>query len=248
MIANYHTHTRWCRHAQGEIEDYIKEAVAKGLEEIAITDHVPHRPNFDLRRMQWEEFEPFNRELDEMVAKYAHQIRVIKGFECEYYPNAMEDYRRFRDVYGYQVFVLGHHTSCDRSVDNFDAVSREHLRLYRDEVIEGLHTGMFTFLAHPDVILSSYGPTDDFVLEMLGDIFAVCERLDIPVELNANGMRDHRRYPDRKVWEHARNYRLRVLINSDAHYVEHVCDKGVADTEALAKELGIVITPKLLLP
>ena len=33
MIANYHTHTRWCHHAQGEIEDYIREAIARtGME------------------------------------------------------------------------------------------------------------------------------------------------------------------------------------------------------------------------
>ena len=43
MIANYHTHTRWCRHADGEIEDYIREALRRGLKALAITDHVPHR-------------------------------------------------------------------------------------------------------------------------------------------------------------------------------------------------------------
>ena len=58
MIANYHTHTRWCRHADGEIEDYIREALRRGLKALAITDHVPHRGNFDPRRMQWEEFAP----------------------------------------------------------------------------------------------------------------------------------------------------------------------------------------------
>ena len=51
MIANYHTHTRWCRHATGEIEDYIREAVRKGLRAVAITEHVPHSQNFDPRRM-----------------------------------------------------------------------------------------------------------------------------------------------------------------------------------------------------
>ena len=39
MIANYHTHTRWCRHADGEIEDYIQEALRRGLKALAITDH-----------------------------------------------------------------------------------------------------------------------------------------------------------------------------------------------------------------
>lgn len=46
MIANYHTHTRWCRHATGEIEDYIQEAVRKGLRAVATTEHVPHSQNF----------------------------------------------------------------------------------------------------------------------------------------------------------------------------------------------------------
>lgn len=63
MIANYHTHTRWCRHATGEIEDYIREAVRKGLRAVAITEHVPHSQNFDPRRMQWEEFSAYNAEL-----------------------------------------------------------------------------------------------------------------------------------------------------------------------------------------
>ena len=43
MQANYHTHTRWCKHGTGEIEDYIEEAIRKGLTEIAITEHVPHK-------------------------------------------------------------------------------------------------------------------------------------------------------------------------------------------------------------
>ena len=81
MIANYHTHTRWCRHAEGEIEDYTREAIAKGLKAVAITDHVPHTANFDPRRMQWEEFPAFNAELDAMIAKYQDQIHIIKGFE-----------------------------------------------------------------------------------------------------------------------------------------------------------------------
>ena len=99
MIANYHTHTRWCRHATGEIEDYIQEAVRKGLRAVAITEHVPHSQNFDPRRMQWEEFPAYNAELDRLIEKYQDQIHVIKGFECEYYPFALENYKMFMEHY-----------------------------------------------------------------------------------------------------------------------------------------------------
>lgn len=156
MIANYHTHTRWCRHATGEIEDYIQEAVRKGLRAVAITEHVPHSQNFDPRRMQWEEFPAYNAELDRLIEKYQDQIHVIKGFECEYYPFALENYKMFRDQYGYKLLILGHHTNKDRTADNFAPKGEAEMKQYADEVIEGLRTGLFTFLAHPDVPFCGY--------------------------------------------------------------------------------------------
>ena len=243
MIANYHTHTRWCRHATGEIEDYIQEAVRKGLRAVAITEHVPHSQNFDPRRMQWEEFPAYNAELDRLIEKYQDQVHVIKGFECEYYPFALENYKMFRDQYGYKLLILGHHTNKDRTADNFAPKGEAAMKQYADEVIEGLRTGLFTFLAHPDVPFCGYTGSADFALEQMGRIFAVCEELGIPVEINANGYRDGRAYPDRRVWELSRQYKLTWLINSDAHEVAHLCDEaGVGGTEAFARELGIPVT------
>ena len=37
--ANYHTHTFLCNHAEGHVEDYVKQAVAYGFEEIGMCDH-----------------------------------------------------------------------------------------------------------------------------------------------------------------------------------------------------------------
>ena len=117
------------------------------------------------------------------------------------------------------------------------------MKQYADEVIEGLRTGLFTFLAHPDVPFCGYTGSADFALEQMGRIFAVCEELGIPVEINANGYRDGRAYPDRRVWELSRQYKLTWLINSDAHEVAHLCDEaGVGGTEAFARELGIPVT------
>lgn len=54
---------------------------------------------------------------------------------------------------------------------------------------------------------------------------------------------DKRAYPDRRVWELSRQYKLTWLINSDAHEVAHLCDEaGVGGTEAFARELGIPVT------
>ncbi len=244
MIANYHTHTRWCNHGIGEIEDYIKEAIKVGLKEIAITEHVPREDNLDFARMRWEEFEAYNKELDEAIEKYKTQIKVIKGFECEYYPEDMAVYKKFRDSYGYEIFALGQHTNKDKTIDNFGPKDKEALAIYANEVCEALETGFFTFVAHPDLVLHNYnnGEWDIYCEKAMRQIFATCERLNIPVEINANGLRTKKQYPNRKAWELSKEYKLTYLVNSDAHKPEFVYDEAVKATEALAEELGIKVT------
>ena len=248
MIANYHTHTRWCNHAVGEIEDYIKAAIEVGLKEIAITDHVPHSENDDLARMKWEEFAAYNKELDEKIEKYKDQIRVIKGFECEYYKEKLETYKMFREEYGYEILILGQHWCDHKRIDSFAKKEDEKpLYIYANEVCEGLETGVFTFLAHPDLILEKYndGKWDIHCENVMRQIFSMCERLNIPVEINVNGLRGGRRYPAPEALKLSKEYKLTYLINSDAHDPRFLSDEAIQKTEALAQSLNIQVTPIL---
>lgn len=249
MIANYHTHTRWCNHGVGEIEAYIQAAIAAGFKEIAMTEHVPHRDNEDPDRMRWEEFESYNRELDQIIEKYKEKIHVIKGFECEYYLHALEDYKMFREEYGYEIFILGQHWSDNKRIDNFGPKGKEDLYIYANEVCEGLETGIFTFLAHPDLVLQGYnnGVWDIDSEKVMRQIFRTCERLNIPVEINANGIRGGRRYPDINSLKLSKEYKLTYLINADAHDPRFLNDGAIKEAEELAKRLGIAVTPILKL-
>ena len=68
MIANYHTHSRWCRHGKGELEDFVQEAIHHGLKEIAFTEHVPHREGFSW--LPWEEFPMYDHALNEVKERF----------------------------------------------------------------------------------------------------------------------------------------------------------------------------------
>ena len=59
MRSNYHTHTYRCNHATGTIEDYVKEAIKANIDEIGISDHLPHPgKNIDnYHRMAYEDLE-----------------------------------------------------------------------------------------------------------------------------------------------------------------------------------------------
>lgn len=246
MIANYHTHTRWCRHGEGEIEDFIEEALRHGLEEIAITEHVPHADNIDKKRMQFEEFPAYNKALDDAVSSYRGRIRVIKGMECEYYPEEMDWYRELRERYGYQIMILGQHKCGEnREYDSFRRKGPRELRLYGEAVCRGLETGFFTFLAHPDVALNQYTPIWDETSEkVMRDIFQICQDRKVPVEINANGFRQGLAYPNPHALELSKEYRLTYLINADAHEPQYLVEP-VLQLERYAASLGISVTPVL---
>ncbi len=239
MTANYHTHSRWCHHGTGELEEYILRALEGGLQELAITEHVPLLGDPDPRRMQYDEFPAFNEELDRLVEQYRGKLRIIKGFECEYYPEMLDSYRKFREEYGYRLLILGQHRSSDHVWDNFALTQPGQLARYADDVCAGLRTGMFDFLAHPDVFMAGYKVYDRYAKSAMAQIFALCQELDIPVELNANGQHYKRNYPCPPVWEDARAYRLRCLVNSDAHTVDDLLCPSVEECAALADSLGL---------
>jgi HisJ family histidinol phosphate phosphatase len=239
MIANYHTHTRWCRHGSGEIEAYIRAGIEGGLRELAFTEHVPLPGDPDTRRIRCDELDAFDRELNDLIAKYASAIRIRKGLECEYYPQLLGLYEDLRDRLGYEILILGQHTSTDRRMDYFNISRPEDMDRYADEVCQGLETGLFSFLAHPDVPIHGYLNPDRPFLDAMGRIFRLCEERDIPVELNANGLSRRRGYPCRAVWELARSYKLRVLVCADAHHVSDLICKSVTQCEDLARTLNL---------
>ena len=242
MIANYHTHSRWCGHAVGEIEDYIRTALSEGFEELAVTEHVPHRGDPDRHRMPWADFLPFNRALNRAIEEYGDRISLLKGFECEYMPERMDDYRMFREEYGYGIMILGHHNvGPDHSIFMFARNKPDYaVRMYADEVCEGLETGFFDFLAHPELLLMNYAPGFDKESERsLRQIYACCEKLHIPVEINGAGYVSGRPYPSAEALEMSKEYDLTYIINMDAHDPELLTKPYYSQVEAFASRLGI---------
>ena len=47
-MIDYHLHTRLCKHASGEVSEFIEHALNSGISEIAFTDHIPLPDNFDI--------------------------------------------------------------------------------------------------------------------------------------------------------------------------------------------------------
>ncbi len=92
-LMDYHTHNRRCGHAFGEIEDYIKVAIEKNLNEIGISDHFPlgailDDPQFKeiikSTSMEVIEFPDYIKEIKSLKEKYTNKIKIRISTEVNF--------------------------------------------------------------------------------------------------------------------------------------------------------------------
>ncbi len=82
MTFDYHTHTTFS-HGTGSIEDNVKEAIAKGLKAIAISDHGPGHLTYGVKRA---DLPVMRSEIDVLKKKYP-QIDILLSVEANIVSN-----------------------------------------------------------------------------------------------------------------------------------------------------------------
>lgn len=236
-MTNYHTHTRWCGHATGEIKEYIEEGIRLGWKEITISDHMPIDYKFK-RSMKEDEFYHYNKELDLMKEQYKDVILVRKGMECEYELERDSFYKELKEL-NYEVLLISQHNSRDYKTDYFHRLSKEEQSTYTKELVEALDTGYFQICAHPDLIANKIEVLDEHTLNCMKEIFKACERNKVYYEINAAAYRKNRGYSNIDILKASKEYKLTYVIGSDAHKPEELYDEAVQYAYKLALELEL---------
>lgn len=244
MIANYHTHTYRCHHADGSEREYVERAIQNGLKTFGFSDHVPmpfpdgHQSGF---RVRIEALEDYVRTVEQLREEYKADIDILLGFEAEYYPAHFEDMLALIGQYDYQYLLMGQHL-----IGNEErAIGAPHddpalLRRYVDQVIEGLSTGKYTYLCHPD-IPNFKGGDEDYEREMTR-LCRACLTLDIPLEINLLGLEEHRHYPSDRFFRIVSKIQNPVILGCDAHHLPAVANQAmIAEGEAFAARYGLTL-------
>lgn len=239
MTANYHTHTYRCHHASMEDERlYVEEAIAAGYTELGFADHSPMPlpagvPEQECTRsinirMTMDETEGYVRKLLDLREEYKNDIKIHIGFEVEYFPEVFDEAIDFLNQFPTDYIILGQHFESPRGKVYFGEETRSDktLERYTDLVCEGLKTGKFTYLAHPD-LCNYHGKIDTYEREMKR-IITTAKECDIPLEINLLGLDAQRHYPNMAFWTMAGETGSKVVIGSDAHGT-----KGIKPERAL---------------
>lgn len=251
---NYHIHSFYCRHGEGQIEEYVLEAIKHGFTDFGISEHVCLTDEYaqfngwDVR-MYEHQLDDYLNDVKTLKQKYQNQINLYLGFECEYLPQFLELYRSYVETKGVEYLILGHHFTQDykRSYRREVVVSE-----YFETMFDAIKTNLFSFVAHPDSFQ---------ILEMTDEIASyikqLCElikKYDMALELNVNGLRkqavrieDSMEYPRVNFWTEVAKYDVKVMINSDAHEVSHIMVDAYDHLYEFAKSLNLNVVEEIRL-
>ena len=246
MTVNYHTHSYHCRHAGGKPEEYVLAAIENGLEELGFSDHVPypfsngHRSGF---RMDVEETETYVNEILELREKYKGQIKILIGYEAEYYPVEFEAMMKNITRFPLDYLICGQHFTRNEYDGKYCGVPSDdidQLAGYVDQLTAAMASGAYTYICHPDMY--NFTGDDNAYTEQVIRLCEASAKYDVPLEYNCLGMEGKRHYPADRFWKTVATTSAKVAVGSDAHQPDRAGNQE-SFARALANLAGFGITP-----
>lgn len=256
MKHNYHTHTTRCHHATGSDESYVLSAIKGGFTQLGFSDHSPWKydtPFVSDIRMTLDEFESYHASILSLKEKYKDQIEIKIGLECEYFRKYMPWLNQFIEDKQLDYVILGNHyfetdelhlyygSNCHR--DNM-------LEDYVRTCIEGMKTGVYAYLAHPDLYCRAR-EWDALSEKAAHRICRAAKENDFILEYNLAGLKMsqayHRDlYPHPKFWEIAGRLGCKAIVGVDAHSPHALEDVAMFEqAQKTLKELGCELVEEI---
>lgn len=246
MRVNYHTHTYRCGHACGTEEEYVKSAIAGGMEILGFAEHCTYLLHPDAATkpcMTKETLPAYAKAVLDAKEAYKQDIQVHLGIEAEYYPDTFKELRLLLRDHGVEYLLLGQHfldspTGQRTRNSIWDAAILEH---YCDQVIEGMQTGAFTYVCHPDCIL--FLGDRKILKEQLRRICKEAKSCQMPLEINLLGVHKQKHYPCKEFFELLAEEGNTVIFGADAHQPERFLNYE-AENKAMefVNQYGLTLT------
>lgn len=271
---NYHTHTKYCGHAKGDVEDYVKEALNLNMEELGISDHAPIPLNHGMTKEEWEEnycyenmdintFDNLLKEIDNLKSKY--NIKLYKACESEYLYNNDDWYKELRSKLDYMILGIHFFNGEGRVLDTYKDINYKNVDCYYECAKRAIGTGLFDYLAHPDLYLFDYksingrNEFDDKAKEICLKLIDLCVKHDIYFEINTNGLKYSKDKNSRELWLYpnieffkvVKEYmdknpnKLKLIIGVDAHEPKALGNDNVKAVLEMVKDLKLDVLNKM---
>ncbi len=235
MKINYHTHTTRCNHARDTEREYVESAIANGFKVLGFSEHTPYPFDGDNyqtgMRMRMDELASYVNTVLSLKKEYEKDIEIHLGLEVEYFPRFFDDFIKAVSQYPIEYFLLAQHflgngekgrPSCYDPATDLEA-----LKEYCSLLTQGMNTGRFTYLAHPDLI--RYTGDEALYGQYMRELCRAANANQVPVEINLLGIRENRLYPRDAFWKIAAEENCQVFWGVDAHSADTFAHKDSMD-------------------
>lgn len=228
LLYNYHTHTYRCGHANGKDKDYVINAIANGFKVLGFSDHVMLK-GYDQPgiRGKYSQLKGYVKSIKKLKKEFSDQIEIHIGFECEYFPSLVGYYKKLLKEKGIEYLILGQHCFLNKygefqwylGMDN----KYERVAMYVHDLIQGMSTGLFSYVAHPDFFVRLFKENDPVIEKYAKMICQASLKYDVPLEMNLGGIRswylreNNLHYPCPQFWRIVGEMGAKTVIGIDAH-------------------------------
>lgn len=242
MIADLHNHTKLCNHAEGEISEYIEQAIKCGIKYFGFSEHAPM--NFDEKyRIGFHQMQEYEQSILEAKKKYEKEIEIFIGYEVDYLKGYMDERVLNADV----DFLIGSvHFIEEWGFDNPEFIGDYKnqdidtiWQKYFNAIEEMAQSRLFDIVGHLDLIkIFKFIPKKEINEIAKNALFAIKEA-DMAVEINVAGYRKPigEAYPSASLLKEIKKLDIPITFASDAHKPEQV---GLFSDETMhiAKTIG----------
>ena len=251
---NLHCHTFLCKHATGTIREYCEKAIKQGLKVLGFSEHAPFPDNrYGGSRMDYSQLPEYRQTIER--AKHAFpELTILAGLEVDYDPEYPLDFylSELKERLKLDYLATGVHFAHGPDGKPIVAGVNAHhsldtLRLFIDKTVFLIQSGIFDFIAHPDMVAGSLDRWTPETKELFSKVIEASAASAVPLEINCYGLRKRtveyadgirHQYPWLPFWKLAAEYGIPCVIGSDAHRPEDVCG-NLPEVLAFAEKLGI---------
>lgn len=233
-MIDLHVHTWRCRHAEGDVAEYVAAAASAGIRVLAFTEHLPLAPALIEAvpgaagyAMPADELDLYIAEVLEVRTAAADLgVEVLLGIEADLVPVAVDHAREILARYPFDVVLGSIHLIDDWAFDDPERTATyadwsiaELWERYFADLATAARTGCADVVAHVDLIKKFRHVPDAPLGGLYRSTAAAIAETGLAVEVNTAGLRKPcaELYPALEFLKELNRAGVPVTVGSDAH-------------------------------
>ncbi len=259
MLTDYHVHTQYSDDSVYPMEDVVRDAIALGLDEICVTDHVDYGIKVDWdsgEKIRYRNGEPFANvdypryvaQIAELQEKYKDAITIKLGLEFGVQTHTIPQYEALFRRYPFDFIILSIHQVEDKEFWTQDfqqgRTQSEYNERYYEEMLDVVKAYKnYSVLGHLDLIkrydnagIYPFEKVRPLITEILKTVIADGKGIELNTSFHRYGLAEP--MPSVEILRLYKDLGGSILtIGSDSHTPAHL-GTYIEEAKTLLRELG----------